>query len=74
MPADAAYMRNYRDRNPAALAAQKLRQKAHRAAMTALRHRHQAEFGMLLDLERALLGLPPAGTLKPGPRRKDHAA
>lgn len=74
MPADAAYMRQYREQNPDARDRQMRGQRAFRRALTTLRSRHLSEFTEILNGERAAVGLPPAGVLRPGPPRKDDAA
>lgn len=71
---DAQYMRAYRERNPGALERDRLGRTAYRRALTVLRQRHGREFTKILTAERAALGLPPAGTVKPGPKRKARAA
>jgi hypothetical protein len=71
---NAGYMREYRDRNPEVYERQLRGHRAFRRALTALRACHRDEFKELLNAERAAVGLPPIGVLKPGPRRKDDAA
>lgn len=71
---NAAYMREFRRKNPAAYETQLLGGRAFRRALTALRSRHLDEFTDLLTVERAAVGLPPIGVLKKGPKRKDAAA
>jgi hypothetical protein len=75
MPSGGAeYMREYRARNTEPYDRQKRGQKAYRRALVLLRGRHPDEFRQILDTERAAVGLPPMGVLKPGPRRRDDAA
>ena len=72
--ATAEYMRDFRVRNPESYDRQKRGQKAYRRALVLLRGRHAAEFREILNAERAAVGLPAMGVLRPGPRRRDDAA
>jgi len=67
-------MREYRQQNRHAYEKNLRAGRAFRRALTALRHRHLEEFSEILTDERAAVGLPPVGVLKPGPPRKDDAA
>jgi len=68
--AHAEYMADYRRRNPDTFARQRASQGAYRRALRALKAAHEVEFGQLLTLERARVGLEPVGAVRPGPKRK----
>ena len=71
---DPAYMRDYRRNNPTAYDRHRRAHKAYRRALLELRDAHPEEFGRILTLERAALGLPPVGAVKPGRKPKDKDA
>lgn len=73
MPQDAAYMREYRFRNPAAFEMTRAAGRARHRALRVLAGRHPDEFEAILTEQRAAEGLPPVGVLKRGPKRKDAA-
>lgn len=74
MPADAAYMREYRLRNRPAYEKNAAAGRARRRAQVRLAANHRAEFHAILSEERALEGLPPVGVLKRGRKPTDAAA
>ena len=68
----AEYMRDYRLRNPDVYNRGREARNAYRRALVTLKNLHPAQFAELLNRERAAIGMPPVGTLKPG--RKPKAA
>lgn len=73
MNPDPAYRRQWREANPEARAAERRRQQAYRRALLALAAAYPGPFRKIHNAERAAIGLPPVGAVKPGPKRKNAA-
>lgn len=69
MPTTADYMRRYRAANAQYEERNRLGRNAYRRALVILKGRHEREFATILTAERAAVGLPPAGSTKPGPKK-----
>ena len=72
-----AYMREWRDRNPAQRERHNLAHSCAEKAMSRLRLAHPEQYEALVNRERAKVGLPPLGASRtgrpPGPSKRASA-